>query len=146
MMTERKHKSRKAAMARADRAFSLYIRLRDSREYGFKYFLCPTCRRVLSVQMADCSHFFSRRMMATRFDPDNCVAECRYDNRFNGGHLLRLRPYMVRRLGRDGYAALERRSREKRKWTVAELDELVAYYKALSACLVDGMEGGGVWT
>lgn len=137
--TKRKRKpSLRAALERCDRAFSLYIRMRDSKDYMFKYFRCPTCGRVLPVEKADCSHYFSRRHMSTRFDPDNCVAECSYDNRFNSSHLHRLGEYMRRRLGEQRFALLEWKHSQARKWTPWELDELTKYYKALTEQVMEG--------
>lgn len=67
---------KKSLKEKLDRVFSLYIRLRDTDENG--YFRCPTCGRVKTFKDADCSHYWSRTHTSTRFDEDNCVAECRY--------------------------------------------------------------------
>lgn len=136
--TKKSKPSLRAAINRLDRVFSLYIRTRDSKEYRFKYFRCPTCGRVLPIEKADCSHYFSRVHMATRFDPDNCVAECSYDNRFNSSHLHHLGRYLERKLGEQRFALLEWKHNQVRKYSVWELDELTKYYKALTEQMKEG--------
>lgn len=63
-------------IAKLDRIFSKYIRLRDVMPNG--YFMCISCGQIKHYEQADCGHFFSRKHMATRFDEDNCSAECKY--------------------------------------------------------------------
>lgn len=65
-------------IAKLDRIFSLYIRLRDSAPFRHQAFRCISCGQVKPFEQADCGHFFSRRHMATRFDEDNCWCECRH--------------------------------------------------------------------
>lgn len=115
--------------AKLDRIFSEYIRLRDSKEFGFKYFKCPTCGRVLPFEQSDCSHYFSRRSNATRFSEDNCMAECRYDNRFNSEHLHKLREALLRRIGEDRFKILEWKHNQPKKWSDFELQEMIKYYQ-----------------
>lgn len=118
--------------AKLDKEFSLYIRLRDSRQYGYRYFKCPTCGRILPFEKADCSHYFSRRSNATRFDEDNCMAECAYDNRFNSEHLHKLREAVIARIGEQRFQLLEWKHNQTKKWTDYELKELIKYYKMLN--------------
>ena len=60
-----------------DSEFSLYIRLRDSRNFGYKYFRCISCGQIKPYEQMDCGHFIGRTHMATRFDEANCWGECR---------------------------------------------------------------------
>lgn len=59
-----------------DKVFSQYIRLRDAMPSGV--FRCISCGQIKPIGKADCGHFYSRRHMSTRFDEDNCNAECSY--------------------------------------------------------------------
>lgn len=127
-----KVKKKPDLVRKADEAFSRYIRLRDSKEYGFKYFKCPTCGRILPFEQADCSHYFSRRSNATRFDEDNCMAECSYDNRFNAEHLHKLREALIRRIGEQRFQLLEWKHNQTKKWTDFELQELIKHYRSLN--------------
>lgn len=72
-------KSRKRSLIdKLDKVFSLYIRMRDSKQYDFHAFRCISCGQIKSFDQADCGHYFSRTHMATRFSEDNCHAECSY--------------------------------------------------------------------
>lgn len=76
--SKKRQRTRSGLIKELDKVFSLYIRLRDSKPYGFKYFKCPTCGRVLPFEQADCSHYYGRTHMNTRYCEENCVAECSY--------------------------------------------------------------------
>lgn len=127
-----KVKKKPDLVAKLDKVFSLYIRLRDSKPFGYKYFKCPTCGRILPFEQADCSHYFSRRSNSTRFDEDNCMAECRYDNRFNAEHLHKLREALIHRIGEKKFQILEWKHNQTKKWNDFELKELIKYYQALN--------------
>ncbi|MCD7923659.1 MAG: recombination protein NinG [Bacteroides sp.] len=62
--------------AKLDKEFSLFIRLRDCMPNG--YFRCISCGQIKPFGQADCGHYFSRTHLATRFDENNCHAECRH--------------------------------------------------------------------
>lgn len=66
--------TRKALIAKLDRTFSKYIRLRDT--HGGEYFRCISCGKIKTKDKADCGHFFSRRRLSVRWDEKNCHAEC----------------------------------------------------------------------
>lgn len=102
--------------------------MRDSKQYGFQAFRCPTCGKILSFEKADCSHYFSRRHMNTRFDEDNAVAECAYDNRFNSEHLVELGEHIKKRIGEQRFALLRVKANTTRKWSAWELEQLYKYY------------------
>lgn len=71
-----KVKKKPDLVAKLDKEFSRYIRLRDCMPNG--YFRCISCGKIKPYEQADCGHYHSRRHMSTRFDEDNCHAECRY--------------------------------------------------------------------
>lgn len=62
--------------AKLDKVFSEYIRMRDVMPNGL--FRCISCGKIKPYSQADCGHYHSRKHMATRFDEDNCHAECSY--------------------------------------------------------------------
>lgn len=62
--------------AKLDKEFSLFIRLRDCMPNGV--FRCISCGQIKPFEQADCGHYFSRTHLATRFDENNCHAECRH--------------------------------------------------------------------
>ena len=113
-----------------DKVFSEYIRLRDSKPFGFRMFKCISCGRILPYEQADCGHYFSRTHMATRFDEQNCHAECRHCNRFLADHLHGYERNLRAMLGDKKFALLEVRAHGVKKWSNFELEEMIKYFKA----------------
>lgn len=127
--TEKKSPSLSVLVDRLDKVFSKYIRLRDAMPGGL--FRCISCGKIKPIEQADCGHFHSRTHMSTRFDEDNCHAECRYCNRFSADHLIGYRENLIRKIGEQRYLLLEVKAHETRKWSHFELEQLTKYYKAL---------------
>ena len=118
--------------AKLDKEFSLFIRLRDSKPFGYKYFKCPTCGRILPFEKADCSHFHSRRHLGTRYDEDNCHAECRACNRFSADHLIGYERYLIAKIGQQRFDMLKVKAASTTKMSDFEYKELIKYYKTLN--------------
>lgn len=127
--SEKKSPSLSALVERLDKVFSKYIRLRDAMPSGL--FRCISCGKIKPIGQADCGHFHSRTHMSTRYDEDNCHAECRYCNRFSADHLIGYRENLIRKIGEQRFLLLEVKAHETRKWSHFELEQLVKYYKAL---------------
>jgi len=64
--TSRRRKSRTALRNKADKLFSLAVREKG----GWECWICGSTKQIT------CGHFVSRRYMATRWDFQNCRAEC----------------------------------------------------------------------
>lgn len=133
-----------------DKAVSLYVRMRDSREFHYKYFRCISCGRILPVSDADCGHYVGRAHMSLRFDTRNVNAECRRCNRFSSDHLIGYRKSLVDRLGKRVFekrypdvpldmdkirelgekqvTLLEYEGRQTKKWSVFELQQLYIWF------------------
>lgn len=126
-----KRTERQKWIDKVDGVFSLYIRMRDSQKYGFRYFRCPTCHRILPFTDADCSHYYSRRHMGTRFDPDNCMAECAYDNRFNSEHLIEMGKTLEKTIGTEAFLQLKVKAHSVCKMDVEDLKRLYMYFATL---------------
>ena len=112
-----------------DKVFSEFIRLRDSKPYGFTSFRCISCGRVLPFSMADCGHFVKRSNMATRWDEENCHAQCIDCNRFRDGNYEEFRKNLVIKLGSGKVEELIRRGHQTVKFSKSEIDEKTKYYK-----------------
>jgi hypothetical protein len=69
--------------------------------------------------------------MATRFDEDNCHAECRGCNRFSADHLIGYRENLIQKIGEQRFELLSWKAHQTKKWSDFELQELIKYYKAL---------------
>jgi hypothetical protein len=87
--------SRRWRVAELDRYTALIVRRRDRR--------CVTCGTMRGLQ---CSHFYSRRHLSTRFDLRNCNGMCaRCNQRHNDDSSAYLR-FMNERYGPDVVAEL----------------------------------------
>lgn len=74
------------AEAKAWKAFSLYVRIRDANNNG--YCRCITSGRLVHWKDCDAGHFISRRHKATKFHEQNVHAQSRHDNRFQNGRQM----------------------------------------------------------
>lgn len=121
--------TRKALIAKLDRTFSRYIRLRDT--HGGEYFRCISCGKIKPKEKADCGHFFSRRRLSVRWDEKNCHSECAACNRFDSEHLLYYRENLIKKIGQKEFEALEVRANQTSKISDFEIDALNTHYKNL---------------
>lgn len=124
-----KKPSTAALVKKLDRVFSEYIRLRDSRPFGFKYFRCISCGMVKPYDQMDCGHFVGRTHMATRFDEENCNGECRACNRFSPDHIIYYQRNLEMKIGRDRVELLLARGKATKKYTAWELEILIKHYE-----------------
>lgn len=132
--------SQATLIKKLDKVFSLYIRLRDSKAYGFRYFRCISCGQLKPFDKGDCGHYYSRAKMATRFDPENCNMECTFCNRFSSDHLIGYRENLIRKIGQQHFDLLRFKANQTYKWSCFELEQLIKYYEAL----VKGLKQGDV--
>lgn len=114
-------------VARLDKVFSEYIRLRDTFPNGM--FRCISCGKFKPYSQADCGHYHSRTHMNTRFDEDNCNAECKHCNRFVADHLIGYRENLIAKIGEHRFDVLSWKAHQTKKWSEFELKELIKHYK-----------------
>ncbi len=105
--TPTRRASRPTLMKKADSAFSLYIRTRDSQEYKGEYFRCISCGRVLPIEQADCGHFINRQHMSLRFSEMNCNAQCRHCNRIMEGNFSGYLIGLIKKIGENNVVYFE---------------------------------------
>lgn len=118
----------KAHKDKLDRVFSEYIRKRDTKN---GYFVCISCGRRLPYEQADCGHYINRRHLATRWDEENCNAQCRKCNRFDEGNIQGYRRGLIRKIGEQNVTLLESRKYRKALFSNFEADVLISEYKRL---------------
>lgn len=102
--------SRRWLVAELDRLVSIIVRRRDRR--------CVTCGEARGLQ---CSHFYSRRYLATRFDLRNCNAMCATCNRRHNEDPAEYLRFMNERYGPEAVAELDRLRSGGHKVTDEEL-------------------------
>lgn len=113
-------------VAKLDRVFALYIRLRDVMPNG--YGKCISCGKIKHFSDLQCGHYFSRKNMSVRFDPTNCHAECAGCNCFSADHLIGYRENLIRKIGQARYDLLVSKAHTSKKYEDFELKELIKYY------------------
>ena len=103
---------------RLDRVFSQYIRLRDSKR---GYCKCITCGDVrFWKDKMHCGHYISRGILITRFDENNCNAQCESCNLWKDKNEMQLsyRENLCKKIG-DGFV----RALEQIRHKVFKVDE-----------------------
>ena len=121
--------SRSTLMRKADDAFSLFIRTRDSQVYEGRAFKCISCQRVLSIDQADCGHYVNRGHMSLRFSESNCHSQCRFCNRFQEGNIQDYRKGLIQKIGLQKVELLEAAKNVTNKISNFELEILAKHYK-----------------
>ena len=129
MSTTKKKPSVATLTRNLDKVFSEYIRLRDSKAYGYNYFRCISCGQIKPFEQMDAGHFVSRIHKATRWDEENVNGECRACNRMSADHIIWYQRNLEAKIGRDRVDMLLARGRQTKKWSAWELENLVKYYK-----------------
>lgn len=117
---------RSSLVKKLDKVFALYIRLRDVMPSG--YGKCISCGKIKPYGELDCGHFYSRINMATRFDEDNCSAECRGCNRVSADHLIFYQENLIKKIGVARFSTLQSRAHSIKKWEDYELEEMIKKY------------------
>jgi len=117
---------RKKLIAQLDRVFSLYIRKRDSVNGKNT---CFTCGKISTIAEMDAGHFMLRDRAATRYSEINVQPQCRSCNRFKNGKQFEFGIALDEKYGEGTAKELIEKSHTIRKYTIQELDELIAYYK-----------------
>lgn len=121
-----KTKCKPNLVRKLDKIFSLYIRLRDAMPNG--YVRCISCGKIKMFDDVDCGHFYSRTHMATRFDEDNCNAECKACNRFSADHLIGYQTNLIHKIGMNRFERLGVKAKSTCHWLDCELEERIKYY------------------
>lgn len=120
--------SKSRLVNKLDRVFSLYIRLRDVMPNG--YVRCISCGKIKKFEDVDCGHFHSRRHMSTRYDEDNCSAECRYCNRFSADHLIGYQLNLIKKIGEKRFELLNVKAHTTYHYCDNELGSKIAFYNS----------------
>ena len=132
MAAPTKNQTRSAAMRKLDRAFSIYIRTRDSQEFEGRQFRCISCGRILPIAQADAGHYINRTHMSLRYSEDNVHAQCRRCNRFDEGNMVGYRQGLIEKIGEQRLVLMEAQKYAKHKLSVAELLILADHYKQMT--------------
>jgi hypothetical protein len=116
----------KAAKAKAWKAFSLYIRTRDSINGMCS---CITCGKVIPIKEAHASHFLGGRSNAVLFDEEAVYASCVGCNMFLHGNYTQYTLKMIDRYGRDWVDAKIAQKHQIVKYKTQDFQEIEKKYK-----------------
>ncbi len=122
----KKRDGKQDLVKKLDKVFALYIRLRDCMPNGLGK--CISCGKIKPYRELDCGHFFGRTNMATRFDEDNCHAECQWCNRASSDHLIYYQENLIKKIGVARFSTLRERAHSIKKWDNADLERMIKYY------------------
>jgi hypothetical protein len=125
-------------IAVADRAFMAWVRERD-RLNGFP---CISSGKPLdwSGNQVDAGHYRSRGAAShLRYDPRNCHAQSKYENRHRAGNAVEYRIRLIERIGLEEVEALEA-SNTPHHWTREELRAIAAKFRHALRELKKGQE------
>lgn len=107
----------------AEKVFNAYIRERD------KDLPCISCGRHRDNY--DAGHFVPvKNSSYLRFHEWNVNKECKGCNGFDEFHLIGYRRNLVSKIGEGAVTWLEENSRQVKKWSRSELEEIIQKYKA----------------
>jgi len=122
----RRSANKTLATKKADKWFSLYIRLRDSID---EVATCCTCGAKHHYKEMDAGHFISRNHQATRYDEQNVHAQCRKCNRFESGHQFKHGQFIDNKYGVGTAEKIEQKSRMMCKRSAYDYEVIAEIYR-----------------
>ena len=124
--------TRKKLIARLDKVFSQWVRMRTADHRGFVE--CYTCGKVAHWKTVDAGHFQSRAKFSTRWmcDPEegmvNVAPQCKSCNGFRSGEQFKFARRLDAEFGEGTAETIEQASNHTRKYSVEELEALIEVY------------------
>jgi hypothetical protein len=112
--------TRKWLIAELDKYTSVIVRRRDRR--------CVTCGSRRNLQ---CSHFYSRRYLAIRFNLTNCNAMCSFCNRRHNSNPHPYMSFMHAKYGPEAVEKLHELRMRRLKVTDDEMRKTLGKYQAM---------------
>jgi hypothetical protein len=105
-----------------DVLFSQFVRLSNSID---GYCSCVTCGRVYEWKKIQAGHFISRQHYSVRWDERNVKPQCYGCNVMQQGRQYEFSKYLGQELSEELYLL----SKQTRKFSEIELQEMIEYYK-----------------
>lgn len=132
--TKKKSKSLSKLVKELDAVFSQWIRQKYAKNGLVK---CVTCNLVKPIKEMQNGHYVSRVHRATRWDEENCHPQCVGCNMFKEGNKAQYTEYLLDEIGEERLRKLIKRGQEVRKFSGAELQQLIDSYKWKLSILKD---------
>ena len=106
-----------------DILFSQFVRLSNSID---GYCSCVTCGRVYEWKKIQAGHFMSRQHYSVRWDERNVKPQCYGCNVMQQGRQFEFSKYLGEELSNELYLL----SKQTKKFTEIELEEMIQHYKS----------------
>ena len=114
---------RKKLVKKLDKIFGDYIKERD----GYR---CVICNMPKDAVVIDPGHLITRASHATRWDEDNCFAQCRGCNMTHVYRPEIFTNWFLQKFGQEKYEMLYIKSRKPPKYSIPDLKYMIDYYKS----------------
>lgn len=118
--------SERKLIEKLDKVFSLFIRIRDTKNGVFS---CISCGKNKPYSQADAGHFINRQHLSVRFDEVNVNAQCRKCNRFQEGNNQGYRLGLISKYGNQAVNLLDVKKSMTLKFSSFELELLIKHYE-----------------
>lgn len=125
----RKRRPEQIAFDKAWHWFSLYIRRKSNN--------CITCGKYIPFERRHAGHFKHGRL---DFDEHNVHMQCNGCNTFRDGMLDVYAEQIIKRYGIEEFNDIIRRSHIIKKWSLAELQDIITKYKKKVEDLKDDVQ------
>lgn len=124
-------KTKQLAKAKADKALSQYVRLRDADSTGIA--TCCTCGVRHHWSEIDAGHFITRNRLATRYEEANVNAQCYACNRFLGGRQYEHGQYIDAVHGSGTADKLLEQSKQNPKYKHDDYEDFATKFRSAAA-------------
>ena len=102
--------------------FNSYIRIRDKGK------VCISCQQP--PKKINAGHFFNaNNHWSLRFNEDNVHVQCEHCNTYLSGNLIEYQKNLIDKIGLKKYEEIEIISKQTRKYTIQEVQEIAEFYK-----------------
>ena len=112
---------------KADKYFSLYIRMLNADKDGFV--VCITCGAIKHWKEMQNGHYIPRNHLSTRFDTRNCAVQCPGCNVFGGGKHDLFALALISKYGKDILTELNEQKNKSVKYTIANYQDMIDSYQ-----------------
>tara|TARA_R110002012_G_scaffold49226_2_gene127392 strand:+ start:194 stop:601 length:408 start_codon:yes stop_codon:yes gene_type:complete len=126
-MKKKKTKTLAQLKRSLDTIFSRYVRLSAADDNG--YVQCYTCESIKPWKEVDAGHFQSRKWLPSRFHLSNVKPQCKRCNIFSGGQQYVFGKLLDLREGEGTAEKMYKLARASIKYTRADYEEEIEYYK-----------------
>jgi hypothetical protein len=126
-MKTRTSKSKSLSMEKADKYFSLYIRLKNADENGICR--CITCGNHKHYKDIQLGHWRRRGLQPTRYDERNCAPQCVRCNKLRSGEPEIFEEVLKQNLGEKLVEEIRLKSLMRQKRTQTDFEYIALEYK-----------------